>query len=429
MNSGASFRLGGISLGVAAALAMSATTMFAQPGPPAGGAPAGGPPAGGAPAPALPMPLSGDLPPVPEEVLVLNPEGISVTPYVTGLKVVWSLDFAPDGRLFIAEREGRIRVASPSGELDPTPWHTFEGMQVRLEDGLLGLTLHPEFETEPWVYAFYTVQKGDEYVNRVSRFREVNGRSGPEEILIDDLPSFRIHNGGRLRFGPDGMLYVTVGEVSEGMRAQDLNDLAGKILRITPDGKIPADNPFGNSPIWAYGMRNTHGLTFRPSDGALFAADNGPTGEFGAAANIRARDELNIIQKGGNHGWPVAVGAPQDPRYVDPIAVWIPANPPGDAIFYTGDLMPQLKGDLFYSGLSSQALLRFRFQDPSDPNKITAIERWFTGEVPRTDSLYGRLRGMAVGPDGALYVGTGNHDGRSALREGDDRVLRIGPAN
>ena len=416
MNSGASIRLGGISLGVAAALAMSVTTMFAQTPPPAGGAPA------------LPPPLVGELPPAPAEVLVLNPEGVSVTPFVTGLKVVWSLDFAPDGRLFIAEREGRIRVASRTGELDPTPWHTFQGMQVRLEDGLLGLALHPDFETQPWVYAFYTVQKGEQYVNRVSRFREVNGRSGPEEVLIDDLPSFRIHNGGRLRFGPDGMLYVTVGEISEPMRAQDLQNMGGKILRLTPDGKVPADNPFPDSPVWAYGMRNTHGLTFRPTDGALFAADNGPTGEFGAA-QIRARDEVNIIQKGGNHGWPLAVAAPADPRYVDPILTWVPANPPGDLIFYNADLMPQLKGDLFYSGLSSQTLLRFRFQDPANPNRVTAIERWFTGPVPRTDSLYGRLRGMAVGPDGALYVGTGNHDGRSALREGDDRVLRIGPAN
>lgn len=420
MNSGASIRLGGISLGVAAALALTVSSGFAQTPPPAQ-APANRPPP-------LPPPLVGELPPAPEEVYVQNPAGISVTPYVTGLKVVWSLDFAPDGRLFIAEREGRIRVASPTGQLDPTPWHTFQGMQVRLEDGLLGLTLHPDFETQPWVYAFYTVQKGEQYVNRVSRFREVNGRSGPEEILIDDLPSARIHNGGRLRFGPDGMLYVTVGEVTESMRAQDVNDMAGKILRVTPDGKVPADNPFPGSPVWAYGMRNTHGLAFRPGDGALFAADNGPTGEFGEA-QIRARDEVSIIQKGGNHGWPLAVAAPKDPRYVDPILTWIPANPPGDLIFYTGDLMPQLKGDLFYSGLAGQTLLRFRFQDAANPNKVTAIERWFSGPVPRTDSLYGRLRGLAIGPDGAMYVGTGNHDGRSALREGDDRVLRIAPAN
>lgn len=415
MNPGASIRLGSFSLSVAAAL-VSASTLFAQGGPPAQAGPT------------LEPPLVGELPVTPEEVYVLEPEGISVTPYATGLKVIWSLEFAPDGRLFVAEREGRIRVVSADGQLDEAPWHTFEGMAVRLEDGLLGLTLHPEFETQPWIYAFHTVQKGDQHVNRVSRFREVNGRAGEEEVLIDDLPSFRIHNGGRLRFGPDGMLYITVGEVSEPTRSQDLEDMAGKILRVTPEGKVPADNPFPESPVWAYGLRNTHGLTFRPTDGALFAADNGPTGEWGQL-QIRARDEVSIVEKGGNLGWPKAVGAPGDPRYVDPILAWIPANPPGDLIFYTGDLMPQLKGDLFYSGLSSQTLLRFRFQDAADPNKVTAVERWFSGPTPRTDSVYGRMRGMAIGPDGALYVGTGNHDGRSALRDGDDRVLRIAPSN
>lgn len=415
MNPGASIRLWSASLSVAAAL-VSATTLFAQPA---------GPPAQAG--PALEPPLVGELPPTPEEVFLPAPEGISVTPYVTGLKIVWSLEFAPDGRLFLAEREGRIRVVSPGGQLDATPWHTFAGMQVRLEDGLLGLTLHPQFATQPWVYAFYTVQKGEQYVNRVSRFREVNGRAGEEQVLIDDLPSFRIHNGGRLRFGPDGMLYVTVGEISEPTRAQDLANMGGKILRVTPEGAVPADNPFPGSPVWAYGMRNTHGLAFRQSDGALFAADNGPTGEWGPL-QIRALDELNIIQKGGNHGWPKAVGAPGDSRYVDPLLAWIPSNPPGDLIFYTGELMPQLKGDLFYSGLASQALFRFRFQDPANPNKVTAVERWFTGPGRGADSVYGRLRGMAVGPDGALYVGTGNF-GRNTAREGDDRVLRIAPAN
>ncbi len=372
-----------------------------------------------------PPPVVGDLPPLPADIYVPEPSGISVTPYVTGLNVIWSLEFAPDGRLFIAERGGVVRVASPSGELDPEPWLTLPTV-TRREDGLLGLTLDPNFEQQPYVYVYYTLVKGDT-VNRVSRFREVNGKGVDEQVLVDDIPSGQIHNGGRLRFGPDGMLYISTGETGRPPRSQDLNDLAGKILRIAPDGSIPADNPWPGSPVWAYGIRSTHGLAFRPSDGTLFAADNGPSGEWREPVVVNARDEVNIIVRGGNYGWPRAVGAPGLPDFIDPIVSWIPSVPPGDLIFYNADLMPELKGDLFYSALSAQALLRIRFDDPNDPNKVTAIERWFhTGENPRA-SLYGRLRGMAVGPDGALYVGTGNRDGRSELREGDDRVLRIAP--
>ncbi len=371
-----------------------------------------------------PAPVVGELPPLPADTYVPEPEGISVTPYVTGMNVIWSLDFAPDGRLFIGERDGRVRVASPGGELDPEPWLTLPAVS-RLEDGLLGMTLDPNFAEQPYVYVYYTLVDGDT-INRVSRFQEVDGRGVNEEVLLNGIPSGRIHNGGRLRFGQDGMLYISTGETGIPPRSQDMDDLAGKILRIAPDGAIPADNPFPGSPIWASGIRSTHGLAVRPSDGALFASDNGPSGEW-RNPTVAARDEVNIIVRGGNYGWPKAVGAPGLPEYEDPIVSWIPAVPPGDLIFYDADLMPDLQGDLFYSSLSAQALIRIRFDDPSDPNKVTGIERWFhTGENPR-DSLYGRLRGMAIGPDGALYVGTGNLDGRSAEREGDDRVLRIAP--
>lgn len=371
----------------------------------------------------LPRPIRGEIPTVPE-TYVVEPPGISVTPYATGLEIVWSLEFAPDGRLFIAERPGRVRVVSAEGELDPTPWLTLP-INVRLEDGLLGLTLDPDFENEPWVYVYYTHAKGDQLVNRVSRFREVNGRAGEEQVLLDDLPSHRIHNGGRLAFGPDGMLYITTGELNEPMRSQDLNDLMGKVLRITKDGKIPEDNPFPGSPIWAYGVRNPHGLAFRPSDGALFLSDNGPSSEWGPL-RINARDELNIIHKGRNYGWPLVVGAPGLEEYEDPILAWIPALSPGGLAFYDADLMPELKGDLFYASMSGQALLRIRFENENQPDRPTSIERWFHTGVGR-ESTYGRLRGITVGPDGAIYVGTGNTDGRAPLREGDDRVLRIAP--
>lgn len=372
----------------------------------------------------VPLPIHGEFPMKPDEDFLPEPPNIQVTPYATGLEVVWSLEFAPDGRLFIAERPGRIRIVSPSGDLDPTPWMTFNTVN-ELEEGLLGLALDPDFPNEPWVYAFHAVPSGQSCVNRVSRFREVNGRGDPSsgQVLIDGLPCFTTHNGGRIRFGPDGMLYITVGEIRQPMRAQDIDDVAGKVLRLTRDGRIPEDNPWPGNPAWAYGVRNPHGLAFRPSDGALFMSDNGPSGEW---AGIGARDELVIIEKGLNYGWPLVIGAPGLEEYEDPLLVWNPALAPGDLVFYDGDLMPELRGDLFYSSLSGQALVRIRFQDPQQPDRVTAIERWFRAGV-RGESMYGRLRGLAVGPDGALYVGTGNHDGRAPLREGDDRVLRIAP--
>lgn len=368
---------------------------------------------------ALSPPLRGELP-GPAPVFLPQPQGITVTPVASGLQNVWSLQFAPDGRLFITERIGRVRILRPDGVLDPVPW--LEVPQVmRKEDGLLGLALDPAFPTEPWVYVFYTVRKGDELVNRISRFREVNGRAGDEEVLIDDLASSITHNGGRLRFGPDGMLYISVGDIEQGALSQDLSNLYGTILRIAPDGSIPSDNPWPGSPMWAYGLRNVGALAFRPGDGALFAGDHGPSGEWGPL-RISSRDEINVITKGGNYGWPLAVGAPNHPSYIDPILAWIPSQPPGDLAFYDADLIPDLKGDLLYTTLRGGTMMRIRFEDQADTDRATSVEWWFhDGQM--NGSRFGRLRGMAVGPDGAIYIGTSN------VERGDpeDLILRVAP--
>lgn len=195
--------------------------------------------------------------------------------------------------------------------------------------------------------------------------------------------------------------------------------MGGSILRITPEGAIPDDNPWPNSPIWAYGMRNPLGIAFRPEDGALFVADHGPTTEW--EPRIGAFDELNLVQKGKNYGWPRVVGAPGIPDYVDPLLSWIPSVPPGDLIFHNGDL--------YLTALWSEALVRMRFQDPSDPNHVTGVERWFNSRVWRDGvpavGEYRRVRALAVGPDGAIYMGTSNRDGRFEPGPDDDRVVRI----
>ena len=366
-------------------------------------------------------PVMGNLPVFPLEVYHLNPPGVTVDTVAEGLDVVWSLEFASDGRLFLTEKAGRVRIVNVNGDLDPVPWVTVQNVTAEIrENGLNGLALHPNFPDEPWVYVMYTVDRGDEQVtNRVSRFREVDGRGGEEQILLDDIPGATTHNGGRIEFGPDGMLYVGTGDARDRTRAQNLDNLGGSILRLTPEGDVPVDNPWPGNPIWAYGFRNPLGIAFRPSDGQLFVADHGPTVEW--EPRIGAFDEINIVEKGANYGWPRVVGAPGVAGYVDPILSWIPSVPPGDLIFHDGDL--------YLSALWSEALVRIRFQDSADPNHVTGVERWFNARVWRdgvaSESLYRRVRALTVGLDGAIYLGTSNRDGRLEPEPFDDRVLRI----
>jgi glucose/arabinose dehydrogenase len=366
-------------------------------------------------------PVLGNLPVVPLEEYHLNPPGVTVETVAEGLDVVWSLEFARDGRLFLTEKAGRIRVIGPDGRLDPEPWVTVEDVTAEIrENGLNGLALHPQFPDEPWVYVMYTVDRGgDEVTNRVSRFREVDGRGADEDVILDDIPGATNHNGGRIKFGPDGMLYIGTGDARDRTRAQNLDNVGGSILRLTPEGEVPADNPWPGNPIWALGLRNPLGIAFRPGDGQLFVADHGPTTEW--EPRIGAFDEVNIVTKGANYGWPRVVGAPGVAGLVDPILSWIPSVPPGDMVFHDGKL--------YVTALWSEALVRVSFEDASDRNRVTRVERWFNSRVWRdgvmSESLYRRVRALTVGPDGALYMGTSNRDGRLEPEPYDDRVLRI----
>lgn len=361
-------------------------------------------------------------PEMPAERTVERPPGLTLETVASGLEVVWGMAFTPDGRLLLTERSGRIRVIGRDGVLDPRPWKVLENVRHRGEGGLMGIALHPDYPTHPWVYVMYTASTARGDVNRVSRIRESAGRGGSEEVILDGLPARANHNGGRIRFGPDGLLYIGAGEVWQRRRAQDLDDPAGSLLRITPEGDIPSDNPFPDNPIFSYGLRNVHGITWHPATGALFTADHGPSGEW---PGVGGRDEINVTVKGGNYGWPLAVGAAGHPELRDPLLMWPDGAPPGDLLFHPGGASPALDGALFFSTLRSECLYRIRFDDPADPHRPTAIDRWFV--TPEGRSVLGRLRALAVGPDGALYVGTSNRS-RGAPRPGDDRVLRLAPA-
>ena len=321
---------------------------------------------------------------------------------VGGLEVPWALAFAPDGRLFVTERPGRIRVIR-DGRLDPTPVATLPVAAVG-EGGLMGLALDPAFAENGYLYVCYTASTearsfGRSLINRVVRLRLRSGGVGDERVLLDALPGASIHDGCRLKFGPDGKLYVTTGDAAEPRSAQRMDSLAGKILRLNADGSVPADNPFPGSPIYSLGHRNPQGIAWHRA-GQLFAAEHGPSGH----------DEVNRILPGRNYGWPDVTGKGGEPRFVDPLIesgtdTWAPS---GIAI----------KGnDLFVAGLRGRRLLRVRL---SPDLKVVGVEALLPG-------TYGRLRDVVPGPDGALYVTTSNRDGRGSPAPDDDRILRITP--
>ncbi|MSO76128.1 MAG: PQQ-dependent sugar dehydrogenase [Alphaproteobacteria bacterium] len=341
-----------------------------------------------------------------DDLVVVNPPGIAASDWVTGLDAPWSLVFLPDGRALVSERPGLVRLVE-RGRLRAAPIAAIESVQGG-EGGLMGLALHPRFESEPFVYAMHTADVAGERRNRVIRLRLAGETLTFDRVVFQGIAAARFHNGGRIGFGPDGLLYIGTGEIFQAERAQDIQDMGGKILRLTPEGAVPAENPFSGSPVYSLGHRNVQGLAWHPDNGQLFISEHGPSGEFG----LRAHDEINVGARGGNFGWPRVVGAPGDPQFVDPLVAWpTRTTPPSGMAFW--------RGDLYVATLRSEALVRIRFAALRDGSYRTiGIERWFA-------ERFGRLRDAVTGPDGALYVVTNNTDGRGTPRTGDDRILRI----
>ena len=365
-------------------------------------------------------PIVGPKPQTVADVFLPTPPDIRVEAWVTGLEAPWSLVFLPDGRALVSERPGRIRLIQ-KGPLENSPYAVFEttrgasgagdfflNLFARGEGGLMGLAVHPKFPTEPYIYAMYTWRGAGGGRNRIGRLVDRGTHGVFDKIVLGGVPGALFHNGGRIAFGPDGMLYATTGEIFEMHMAQDLKAFGGKVLRIDPDGGIPSDNPFPNSPVWSYGHRNPQGLAWHPETGALYQSEQGPSGEVGFGAH----DEINIIEEGRNYGWPRIVGAPGRAPYVDPIAMWPNTSvPPAGMTFH--------KGALYVATLRSEALIRLRIEG----RRVLSIERLFAGD--EYDGVLGRLRDAVDGPDGHLYVLTSNRDGRGSPRPGDDKILRM----
>lgn len=339
----------------------------------------------------------------------------AVSQAVTGLNVPWSLVFTSPTRWLVTERPGNIRVIQ-DGKLAVAPLARFDQVTSLGESGAMGMVADPDYAKNKLLYACYTVARGSVLTDRVVRFEDRGTAIGPLAVVIDQIPAAQNHAGCRLSFGPaDQKLYITTGDAMNPTSAQRLTALSGKILRLNPDGTIPADNPFPGSPVWSLGHRNSQGLAWQPVTGQLFATEHGPSGTDGAPGG----DEINRIIKGANYGWPVISHNQTDPRFVTPLLVYTPAVAPGGATFYTSSVLPQFTGNLFFAALGGEGVYRVVF-NKTDPSKIVTNEKL-------ADVNVGRVRDVVQGPDGALYLLTSNRDGRGTLRAGDDAIYRLAP--
>lgn len=320
-----------------------------------------------------------------------QPQDRPATPrvLVTNLAVPWGIDFLPNGDALITERDTtRVLRITPHGQVSEVA--TIEAAQPRGEAGLLGLEVSPTFATDRWVYLYYTTATD----NRIVRFRYRNGTFTERQVIVSGISAAPIHDGGRLLFGPDGMLYASTGDAGVAERAQDLDSLGGKILRMTPTGQPAPGNPFPDSIVYSYGHRNVEGLTF-DADGRLYAT------EFGGQV-----DELNRIEPGHNYGWPIVSGFSEGDRFTDPLLTWSPseASPAGVAV---------AGGSLWVGALAGERLYRI----PLGRNGSVGEPR---GLFVNT---YGRIRTVARTPRGTLWFATSNRDGRGNPVPSDDRIF------
>lgn len=313
------------------------------------------------------------------------------------LYVPWDIAVLPDGRLLVTERNGNLVIQGETITRVVVP-----GVFEAGEGGLTGIAVHPNFSENSSLYLLATTKKGNSIINRVTRYRFREEALEEPIVIVDDIPGARNHNGGRLRFGPDGFLYITTGDASDSSLAQDRTSLAGKILRVRDDGTIPENNPFGTA-VYSYGHRNPQGIAW-DSAGRLWETEHGRSGA------LSGYDEINLIQPGGNYGWPLIEGDETREGMIGPVlhsgpdTTWAPSG------------MAFISNSLYFGGLRGQGLYELPLHSNGD---IGSLRKHFDHEL-------GRLRAVTAVGD-SLLVGTSNQDGRGTPDPDDDRVLHIQP--
>lgn len=335
----------------------------------------------------------------------------------SGLEVPWAFVWLPNKDLLFTERRGRVRIIA-GGALRADPVFVVPDVEPSSESGLMDITLHPEFAKNNFLYLTYAYNKEGKR-DKVVRYKYADGKFTDPKIIIEDIPAAPNHAGMRCRFGPDGKLYISDGDSTQWELAQKMDSLAGKILRLNDDGTVPSDNPFVNQQgtrpeIWASGVRNPQGLAWQPGTNLLFETEHGPSGFEGKGGG---GDEVNIIEKGKNYGWPVIHHQQTQAGMESPLLEYSPACAPASAMFYTGNQFPALKGNFFFGCLAGKRIIRVVL----DGRKVVSQENLFEG-------TYGRIREIEQGPDGYIYFSISNRDGRGSPAGEDDRIMRLVPA-
>jgi glucose/arabinose dehydrogenase len=337
-----------------------------------------------------------------------GPVNLKDTVLVSNLDIPWEILWGPDNQIWLTERRGLIKKVNPTtGEVSLLL--AVSDATSNNEGGMLGMVLHPEFDSNPFVYIVYDYYNGANYKGKVVRYIFSGGSLINPTILLDNIDASNIHNGSRLLISPDLKLFISTGDASNTANSQDTTSLNGKVLRINLDGTIPADNPFPGSPIWSYGHRNPQGLVM--VNGKLFSSEHGPDTD----------DEINIIQKGRNYGWPNVRGFCDlsdeqtfctGHQVVEPIQAWTPTIAPSGLDYYNKDQIPQWKNSLLLATLKDSRLIQLQLDDAQE--KVVSTQEFLVNK-------YGRMRDICISPTGDVYVCTSNgNDG--------DKLIRISAA-
>ncbi|KFM20648.1 hypothetical protein AAA799D07_00324 [Marine Group I thaumarchaeote SCGC AAA799-D07] len=337
-----------------------------------------------------------NTPPIPEPVISSSNESVQIL--AINLEKPRAIDFAED-KIFVTEKIGRIRVIEDNTLLE-NPLAVLRTVDV-FDGGLLGIAVHPNFAENHFLYVYLTYENNDRLYNKILRITESENRLVDIVTILDNIPGSMFSNGGVLKFGPDGKLYVGTGSASDSSHEpQNIQSLEGKILRLNDDGSIPDDNPFSDSLVFSYGHRDPKGLAWDES-GNMFVTEIGPS----------KNDEINLVQPGKNYGWPEQECSGND-KFVNPLVCYDPAIEPGGILFYYSDKL-DLENDLIMASLRGSGLFSLSIDDNQIKDQMNIL------------SGMGRIRDVIQGPDGYLYLITSNTDGKAFPDKSDDKLLRI----